>query len=444
MNHPYRPHYHAAPQDGWMNDPNGLVYYAGEYHLFYQWCRAIGFEVNTMSWAHAVSSDLVHWKHLPLALEHDEKGAIFSGSAVIDSRNSSGLFGKDGGMVAIFTHHARNDAERQSIAYSSDRGRTWTKYAKNPVLGDDSKRDFRDPKVFWHEPTQRWIMIVGCAHQLFSSENLRDWKGLGPTKFSSECPDLFPVPIEGESGSKWLLSLGGREYCLGEFDGTAFKSESGPIEVDGGPDFYASQSWDGVANGRRIWIGWLNNWKYCRQVPEFGARGFMSVPRDLFLRRSADGALKLVQRPVPELAGLRGKETKLAAAALKNGQKLFSSDAFELEAAIPNPSGRCGFKVRSSASQETRIGYDAAAGCAFIDRERSGNPITAGRFQVPLKARNGKISLRIFVDSTSVEAFFNDGEAVISTLIYPDKETGTEWFSENGTAPEQAAWWPLA
>ena len=430
----YRPQYHVSPPSGWMNDPNGLIWHDGEYHLFYQWYPKVDVDAAGMCWHHAVSTDLVHWKHLEVALESDALGAIWSGSAAVDRANTSGLFAGAGGLVAVFTHHAASNAERQSLAVSEDRGRTWRKYAKNPVLGDDTCRDFRDPKVFWHGPTQRWVMIVGVEQQLFASPNLRDWTFLGKTGFKSECPDLFPLLVEGENQVLWVLSLGGRQVAIGTFDGRAFVPQTGPIEVDGGLDFYAAQSWENIPGGRRIWIGWLNNWKYAQKLPDFGARGMMSIPREMSLRRTADRGLVLVQRPIPQLQSLRLDTQTIASQDIRPSRELASGDALEIEATIQPAAGdRCGIKVAVSGSQETLIGYDAASGCAFVDRDRSGLPITNGQSTAPVSLRDGTLDMRIFVDRSSVEAFFNDGETVISSLIHPTEPgRGVEWFSDNG------------
>lgn len=430
----YRPQYHFSPPTGWLNDPNGLIWQDGEYHMFYQWHPSTEFDGAGMCWHHAVSTDLVHWKHLEVALAPDGLGAIWSGSAVADVANTSGLFEGAGGLAAVFTHHAPSHAERQSIAYSTDRGRTWRKYAGNPVLGDDTCRDFRDPKVFWHGSTQRWVMVVGVEHQLFHSPNLKDWTPLGKTGFTSECPDLFPVMVEGENQVLWVLSLGGRQVVVGDFDGRVFVPQTGPIEVDGGMDFYASQSWENIPGGRRVWVGWLNNWKYARQVPEFGARGFMTIPRELSLRRAAGKGLVLVQRPVPALEALRRDAWTIDVRGLQSGQPLAAGEALEIEATMrPGAGDCCGVKVAAAGGEETLVGYDAAAGCAFVDRERSGLAVTAGRFWVPMAVRGETVDVRVFVDRCSVEAFFNDGEAVISCQIYPTKSGGAvEWFSGNG------------
>jgi len=281
----FRPRYHYTPIRNFMNDPNGLVYHAGEYHAFHQY-NPEGNRWGRMSWNHAVSPDLVHWEHLGVALKEEDGIMIFSGSAVVDERNTSG-FGAPGkpAMVAIYTgHRVADEMQSQCIAYSTDRGRTWTKYAGNPVIGWE--KDFRDPKVFWHEPTRKWVMAAVKADQrvvrLYGSPNLRDWTLLstfGPAgvpvtqKPNWECPDLFPLPIEGEKGArKWVLHVGmgdghiaggsGGEYFIGEFDGTTFRNDNPPETVlwaDYGKDNYAAISYEGIAgpNGERYWIGWM-------------------------------------------------------------------------------------------------------------------------------------------------------------------------------------------
>ena len=431
-----RPAYHFVPPTGWLNDPNGLVFYAGEYHLFYQWHPNVAVDTDAMYWGHAVSADLVHWSHLPPAIAPDELGSIWSGSAVVDRDNTSGFFPCSEGLVAVFTHHARAGAERQSLAYSGDRGRNWAKFEGNPVLGGEANRDFRDPKVFWHAPSGRWIMIVGVKQSLHASADLKTWTPLGATGFKSECPDLFPLPIEGEAGQAWIDSLAGSHYVVGRFNGRAFGATGEPVRVDGGLDFYASQSWDNEPSGRRIWIGWLNNWKYARQLPDFGATGFMTIPRELTLRRQASGELRLIQRPIRELESLRAQTLGHNASSASTGRLLDGADALEIIATIrPGPADRCGLKVKAAASQETLVGFDASAGSVFVDRTRAGLDLLADRSEAPLPSGGGPRTLRIFVDRLSAEAFFDDGAGVITSLVCSDPSaTGLAWFTENGTS----------
>jgi fructan beta-fructosidase len=324
---PFRPQFHFTPERNWMNDPNGLVYHDGEYHLFYQY-NPFGDKWGHMSWGHAVSSDFVHWKHLPLALSEQGEVMIFSGSAVVDSSNSSG-FGKDDQppMVAIYTGHREETkhakrVEDQRLAYSNDGGRTWAHYSGNPVI-DIGSPEFRDPKVFWHEPTNQWIMVVVLSKEkkvrLYASHDLKKWTQLsefGPAgawrdPIIWECPDLFPLEVEREpSATKWVLIVNinpggpaggsGSQYFVGEFDGTRFTPDDaeGTLWVDYGSDFYAAVTWSNVpeSDGRRILLGWMSNWDYTQHIPTSPWRSAMTVPRSLRLERTSKG-LRLVQEP---------------------------------------------------------------------------------------------------------------------------------------------------
>src|SRR5881296_1302615 len=301
---PFCPLFHFTPAKNWMNDPNGLVFYDGEYHLFYQH-NPFGNKWGHMSWGHAVSKDLVHWEHLTLALAEENGVMIFSGSAVVDWKNSSG-FGEHGKppLVAIYTgHHTTKPLQNQHLAYSNDRGRTWTKYSGNPVL-DIGEKDFRDPKVIWHERSERWVMTVSWPVQrkvrFYSSPDLKTWTHLsdfgpaGSIRGIWECPDLFPLPVEGSArGGKWVLIVNvgsgapaggsGCQYFIGDFDGTRFtldipefladtparSVEEPPLWADYGRDFYAAVSWSDIPknDGRRLWIGWMSNWEYANDVP---------------------------------------------------------------------------------------------------------------------------------------------------------------------------------
>ncbi|HSG73341.1 MAG TPA: glycoside hydrolase family 32 protein, partial [Planctomycetaceae bacterium] len=383
----YRPQFHFTPELNWMNDPNGLVYHEGEYHLFYQH-NPHGNSWGHMSWGHAVSTDLVHWQHLPIAL-HEEYGVmIFSGSAVVDQQNTSG-FSAEGivPIVAIYTGHS-DGLQTQNLAFSLDRGRHWTKYAGNPVL-DIGEQDFRDPKVFWHEASSQWVMSVVLAVQkkvrFYGSPDLKDWKLLsefGPAgakqKANWECPDLLRLPIEGKQNSfSWVLEAdmgsgsiaggSGGEYFVGDFDGTKFQSQLPTDEanwVDYGRDFYAPVSWSNAPHDRKVWLGWMNNWETCL-VPTFPWRSAMSLPRDLSLRE-VNGKLKLIQRPVPELQKLRNDHTQFRSGPIEAAQTIDLSDKMsgqqlEILARIKLPANhqtRFEFRVCRGADEETLIGYD--------------------------------------------------------------------------------------
>ncbi len=459
----FRPQFHFTPEIHWMNDPNGLVYFDGEYHLFYQY-NPHGNEWGHMSWGHAVSRDLVHWQHLPIAL-HEEYGVMaFSGSAVVDVRNTSG-FGADDRppLVAIFTGHG-HQRQTQDLAFSRDRGRTWTKYADNPVL-DVGEADFRDPKVFWHAPTERWVMVVVLAVQkkvqFYGSTDLKAWTLLsefGPAgvkdKPNWECPDLFELPIEGEPGqTRWVLEAdmgsgaiaggSGGEYFVGTFDGTRFVPDREESEwVDFGRDFYAPVSWSDIpaADGRRLWIGWMNNWETCLN-PTYPWRSAMSVPRELTLRR-IDGRLRLCQHPARELRSLRDQSWELRDKALDNEAFPLGLRGQQLEFVVELEAGTAaefGLRVLKGEREETVIVFDAKANTLSVDRTRSGNvnfhPAFAGRHTGPLRLdAQRRIRLHVLVDACSVEVFGNDGEMVVTDLVFPQPESrGVELFATGGT-----------
>ncbi len=473
----YRSQFHFSPELNWMNDPNGLVYFDGEYHLFYQH-NPHGNGWGHMSWGHAVSLDLVHWEHLPIAL-HEEYGVMaFSGSCVVDWNNTSG-FGVDGEppLVAIYTGH-QSGRQTQDIAYSTDRCRHWTKYVGNPVL-DIGEADFRDPKVFWHADTERWIMIVSLATQkrvqFYGSHDLKSWTHLSdfgpagaPDKLNWECPDLFELQIEGEPGeTRWVLEVGmgngsiaggsGGEYFIGHFDGQSFICEDAPDEVhwiDYGRDYYAPVSWSDIPaeDGRRIWIGWMNNWE-TSLLPTAPWRSEMSIPRSLSLRR-VDGRLQLVQAPVAELQSLRGEPWSLQNVKVDDVLDLtleygIEGSQLEIIAEIePGPASMVGFVVRAGETEQTRIEVDIAPAQLSVDRTRSGHvdfhPAFAGIHVAPLSLRDGRIKLQIFVDQSSIEVFGNDGETVITDRIFPAEESqGVQIYATGEATIHSLSVWPL-
>lgn len=463
----YRNAYHFSPQKNWMNDPNGMVYFKGEYHLFYQH-HPFGTTWGPMHWGHAVSKDLVSWEELPIALAPDERGTIFSGSAVVDWNNSSGFFDQEQlGLVAIFTHHydapgVQQIIQYQSLAYSKDEGRTWTKYDGNPVLRHDSYVDFRDPKVFWHEPSSQWVMIVACGQTvcLYRSSNLKEWvfasefgEGIGSHDGVWECPDLFPLTTE-DNGIRWvmLVSIGDdpayvegsrTQYFIGDFDGTVFipdeRSKDDVRWLDYGRDNYAGVSWSGIsaADGRRLFIGWMSNWKYANLTPTDGWRGAMTLVRELKLE-TLEGEVMVTQQPIREIEGYRNEvlslhdiavdeaAVRLAAVRLENCEILVRFD----------PASSLGLKVRTGLGQETLVGWDASLAEVYVDRSRSGqvdfHKDFPGKHAAPLKTSGCMLELRIFVDRSSVELFADRGQAVITDLIYPDPaSTGITVFADD-------------
>src|SRR5687767_9219061 len=306
---PHRPQIHFSPAEKWMNDPNGMVYYDNTYHLFYQY-HPFSTKWGPMHWGHATSKDLAHWQHQPIALYPDSLGTIFSGSAVADVNNTSG-FGKDGKvpLVAIFTHHdekgekaGRNNFQQQSIAYSLDYGKTWTKYEGNPVVTNPGIRDFRDPKVFWYEEGRKWIMTLATLDHItfYSSPDLKTWKKesvfgkeVGAHGGVWECPDLFPITHNGQK--VWILVVnlnpggpnGGSasQYFTGQFNGTDFTPyQTDTRWLDYGPDEYAGVTWSNTGE-RKIFLGWMSNWQYADRVPTEKWRSAMTIPRDLGLEK---------------------------------------------------------------------------------------------------------------------------------------------------------------
>ena len=458
-----RPRFHFTPPQNWCNDPNGLVYYRGEYHLFYQH-NPFGDLWGHMSWGHAVSRDLLNWEHLPVALAEEGDEMIFSGSAVVDTHNTSGLgLGGEPPLIAVYTGHSPAE-QTQNLAYSTDCGRTWTKYAHNPLIAIGST-EFRDPKVFWHAPSRRWIMLTVLSDQhkvrFDASPDLLHWSYLsdfGPAGAVNglwECPDLFTLPVEGQPGvSHWVLKVDeqfgiGAQYFIGEFDGQRFINANTPatlLPVDHGMDFYAAQSWSDVpaeysqAGERRIWLAWMSNWTYAFFTPTAPWRGLFTLPRQLSLRSYPEG-LRLVQQPVSELQALRQPRYHSASASLEEANAqlagLSLSDAHEILAVFsvaPDAAGESGLKIRQGAGQETVVGYSAPAQELYLDRRRSGesgfSPAFAGVQRAPLALEQGQLLLHIFVDACSVEVFANHGRAVISDLIFPDASSrGIELFA---------------
>lgn len=481
---PTRPLYHFTPPANWMNDPNGMVYYQGEYHLFYQYYPG-GYPTadgrfsdptrwGPMHWGHAVSEDLVHWTHLPVALYPDSapgeepiRGMIFSGSAVMDPDNTSGFGdGVEAPMVACFTQTDTPEFtdQRQSIAYSNDRGRRWQKYPGNPVVPNRGIHDYRDPKVFWHGASQRWVMIV-AAHdraEILSSADLKHWQhasdfgpGQGCQGVAWECPDLFELPVEGDADErKWVLTVcaqhqtpnGGSamQYFIGHFDGTTFHNDN-PAEttlwVDYGRDCYAGVTWSDAPDNlkRRLFIAWMSNLDYAQEIPADTFRGLMSVPRTLRLRRFAQGP-RLVSEPLPALGTLREDPPlqKLQEQTLPGGFSLGSGAAVELIATFEaEGSGEFGFKLRKGPDHETLVGYDPASATLFVDRRRSGDyvfPNDMDRHTAPLAPEDGLIHLQVFLDRSSVEVFANHGRRVISDLIFPPEDAlGVEIYAPEGS-----------
>ncbi|MBL7218506.1 MAG: glycoside hydrolase family 32 protein [Phycisphaerae bacterium] len=412
----YRPQFHYTMVKGWINDPIGLVFYKGEYHIFNDHNPySTGFPGGKGSghqshWSHAISGDLVHWKHLPLAVIPDKLGACWSGSGVVDWKNSTGFQTGDEKTLVLAYTSAGAKTFGQSLVYSNDRGRTWTKYKGNPIIEQIAGSN-RDPKVFWHAPTKKWVMVLyvrrGEAH-FFTSDDLKKWSRPVVVKLAGfhECPDLFEMAVDdNKKNMKWIIYDARFQYWIGSFDGKAFKPEIGPLRGDFGRNFYASQTWND-APGRRTQIAWMNRGKY----PKMPFNQQMSFPCELMLRTLPEG-LRLCRYPVKQIASLHLEKFELADKALKPSgdnplSKFFkmSGDLFDIEMEIaPGKADEFGLRLH-----ETAITY-AKGKVTCLGASGSARLI------------GGKLKLRILIDRTSIEVFANDGELSMTSCFLPKK-----------------------
>ncbi|MBC6492960.1 glycoside hydrolase family 32 protein [Flavihumibacter stibioxidans] len=445
---PYRPQIHFSPKKHWVNDPNGMVYHNGVYHLFYQHYPG-GTTWGPMHWGHATSKDLVHWEEQSIKLYPDTLGFIFSGSAVYDRNNTSG-FGRDGKgpLVAIFTHHVDpsqtggKNFQYQSLAYSNDEGKTWTKYAGNPVLRKPESTDFRDPKVLWYEPGKKWIMTLAVKDQIefYSSPDLKNWKyesefgkNLGAHGGVWECPDLVAFDYNGKKIWVLIVNLNpgapnggsGTQYFLGDFDGSRFvASHTDPRWMDFGPDNYAGITWSNTGD-RRILIGWMSNWNYANEVPTKNWRNAMTVPRELSLQAAGDKLL-LASRPVPELKRLEGKPRLYRNIGAPETELLPSPAPIQLPALIElDATGLSAWNLvfSNEVGEELELGFDKASGQYYIDRSRSGassfHKEFAGRHSAPVFSATPGRKVTLLVDQSSIELFADKGLTVMTELFFP-------------------------
>lgn len=466
----YRPQFHFSAAKGWVGDPDGLIHTDGKYHLFW--------------WGHAVSDDLVYWKELPYPMKGDDGTfSYFSGSVVVDHQNTAG-FGEKA-MIAFYTQHQPGDSlpEKQSISISTDRI-NFNYYKDNPVL-DVRKVFFRDPQVFWHESSKKWIMAVAVPDhhrvEFYASRDLKTWiylsefGGLGPATSFWECPDLFEMDIDGEPGKKkWVLLIGHGpnrvQYFLGDFDGKTFQADAETIRyltdsnqvsngprkqglqhalwLDYGTDFYATRSFRFPENPEHepVFMGWMGNWDYARHAPSTWGKGFQSVPRSIRLKRFAEG-IRLVQEPVPALQKLRKKPVQVGAKTINSTQRLAefkpAQNTYELEAVFDaTTTSAFGFNLLVGEGRELKLRYDPVTSTLEIDRTNctdftSNNTFTkafASRMYAPVEKENGQIRLHVLVDESSIEVFTNQGKVVMSAVTYPSPaQTGIELFSENGS-----------
>jgi fructan beta-fructosidase len=477
----WRPAYHFSPPTNWTNDPNGLIFLNGEFNLYYQH-NPFENKWGHMSWGHAVSKDLVNWKNLPVAIPEvvnkDTTTWIYSGSAVLDKNNTSG-FGINGKapLVAIFTaDQPKQKKESQFIAYSNDNGISYKLYAKNPVI-DLNKKDFRDPNVFWYEPTHQWIMTVALVDEhmvrIYGSKNLKDWTKLsdfgpaGYTKNGWECPSLLPLTVDNDPAKiKWALfvSCGGdhgplMQYYVGDFDGVTFKNinpDDKVLTVDYGDAFYAAIAWRDAPQNKKILVGWLQNGR-----PEtYPWKGQMAIPHDLLLKTTGDG-LRLYQPPTTIISSNLAKhanggplvKTDLVINAQANelsANGRFNSNANWIDAEIKlNDAEKVGFNlaVKKGSNKKIIVGYDVAKQQLYIDcsgtegKNKSPENLV---LTAPMIAVNGVIRIQVLLDRSSLEAFGNDGEKVISTMVYPDADaTGVSVFAEGSATIKKLKVWDL-
>lgn len=428
----YRPQIHYTPAKNWINDPNGMVYVNGTYHLFYQY-NPSGNDWGNMSWGHATSTDLVHWTEKPVALTADNLGDIFSGSAVVDKDNTAG-FGKDA-IVAIYT--SSGDHQQQSIAYSTDGGETFKKYEGNPVIKNTELADFRDPKVFWHEESKQWIMSLALGWQygiqFWGSKDLKNWSELGT--FSTgvsrcnrgqwECPDLIQLDYNGTK--KWVLIVSvnpggptigsGTMYFVGDFDGRNFTADNldYPLWLDYGADNYAGVTWSNTAD-RALFIGWMNNWQYAGASPVSPWRSANTLPRELSLKE-VDGKPVLCSNVVKELEAIEGEWKDIAST-------FDAADAYEVELTVPTGKN---VEISLLNNEGEHLDYTLNASTRSIIAHRNkqtGDVSFNGNFSLPsvvapLNTTADEVTLRFYIDQSSVELFTADGAMAQTLLVYP-------------------------
>lgn len=448
---PHRPTVHFSPKEKWMNDPNGMVYHNGLYHLFYQYYPD-STVWGPMHWGYAVSKNIIEWQHRPIALFPDSLGYIFSGSAVVDINNTSGL-GKNGKapLVAIFTHHdpkgekeGRDNYQVQSLAYSNDNGKTWSKYANNPVIRNPGIIDFRDPKVMWYEPDKKWIMTLAVRDRIYfySSINLKEWtkesefgETIGAHGGVWECPDLFSLDHEGKAVWVLIVNLnpGGpnqgsaTQYFLGDFDGKIFTpSDTATRWLDYGPDEYAGVTWSNTGK-RKIFLGWMSNWLYAQVVPTEKWRSAMTIPRELKMTNTVNG-LFVASMPVKELSAI--KTATVTAHDIHLSKEFTTIDkikTLKLPCIINlsfEETKDFFFRLSNRQGEEVIIGFDKAQNNYFIDRTKSGKVAFhkdfAARHFAPRISSDPAMNISLVIDVSSVELFADDGLTVMTQIFFPN------------------------
>jgi fructan beta-fructosidase len=443
-NEKHRPQFHFSPPAHWMNDPNGMVYYKGEYHLFYQYYPD-STVWGPMHWGHAVTKDLIHWQHLPVALYPDPLGYIFSGSVVVDKNNTSGFqSGDESPLVAIFTYHnmngekkGRNDFQTQGIAFSSDKGRSWHKYANNPVIKNPGIKDFRDPKVMYHEASEQWILTMAVANkvQFYSSPDLKKWKLAGEFGVHDgnhggvwECPDLFPLSSKDGKSKKWVLlvSVGsGTQYFIGDFNGKTFTNSNPPqttLWLDYGCDNYAGVTWSNSPGSRHLFLGWMSNWQYAQKVPTEKWRSAMTLPRELSLNKITAG-YRVVTKPARECELLRTKSDPVNF--LSQKEHRYSLGELVVDFDITR-SDDFGIELRNSVNESLRIGYNRSNNQFYINRTNCKDKSFSKEFPAvhtaPRTAKGKQLKMHLYIDRSSVELFADDGSVVMTDIFFPAED----------------------
>lgn len=441
----WRPQYHFSPPQGWMNDPNGLVFFNGKYRMCFQHTHPI---FGGTSWGNAESTDLVHWRVLPPAILRDELGLIFSGSAAVDWNDASGFFDGKPGLLAMFTYNkSAAVGQVQGLAYSRNGGETWQKYSGNPVINNYGNKIFIDPKLFWFEPTNRWIVFVG-GHgkmRIYSSPDAKQWsyestiEEIGP---GGEVADIFQLPVNGDPNNlKWIWSAGGEWFVVGTFDGHKFMPETDRISFAAGPDAYAAQSWSDLPHEdcRRIFIYWMTGYARKRELTGPWC-GSLTLPRELNLIKFASGNYRIAQRPVRELEQLREKIYTLGPLTIKPGVTLLPgilTNKMEIVAEFKLGTAKCfGFNILKGGDEQTVIGYETDSMRMFVDRSKSGYVRIldyAKTYYAELLPENNQVRLHIFADVSSIELFGNDGVANMTTMVLPSPNSkAIEIFAEGG------------
>lgn len=478
----YRPQYHFSPQRNWTNDPNGPVYFDGEYHLFFQF-NPFGDKWGHMSWGHAISPDLVHWQEFPVALAEENGVMMFTGSTVVDRGNSSGFCrNAKPCLVAIYTGHTpetktKKALQTQNLAFSNDRGRTWTKYRGNPVLNLNMP-DFRDPDVFWSESGRRWVMAVSLPddHQVrfYGSANLKDWQRLsefGPAGAVSgqwECPNLVELPVDGNPAhTRWVLKVGlnpgglqggsGEQYFVGRFDGTRFINDSAPslsLWSDYGKDCYCALTFNDSPRAQKpVMIGWMSNWQYADQLPTNPWRGQMTAPREIALQTFPEG-IRLVQKPAEQLRTLQDRHLTWPNGPISAVNRAILGDpvkssSFRLSATFqPDNANEAGLKLFEKGDEYTLVGFDRRRKELFVDRTRSGLVGFSAKFPArvaaPLLNVSAPVRLDILADRNSLEVFADAGQPVLTNLVFPREDANKiEFYSKEPGVNVTAEAWTL-